>query len=192
MAAGDSIVSICNIALRALGEDRVTAVFPPENNKRSIVCNEQYNNVRQAVLRSMRPNCAKKRGALSANTTPPAFGFSAAYPLPSDCLGVVDVYEHGFEDFVIEGNQILTSMGAPLPVLYVFDLTDPTAMDPLLVRTIGLALAEEIAPALVNSDSKQAQVAKRGAAKKDDARLISSQENAPKEWDDDVWLASRA
>jgi hypothetical protein len=51
MAAGDSIVGICNLALvQGLGQDPISALS--ENRKAAILCNLNYDQVRRALLRS--------------------------------------------------------------------------------------------------------------------------------------------
>jgi hypothetical protein len=84
-----SDTSICNSALAKLGADRIIDLN--EDNKRARLCKEQYPKLRDDLLRSHPWNfaIARKELAESATYTPP-YEFEHAFPLPSDCLRVLD------------------------------------------------------------------------------------------------------
>ncbi len=193
MAQGDSAVSICNAALVALGSDLISSLT--DATKRAALCNLRYDPVRRMVLR-MRPwSCAKKQVQLAASTTPPPFGRQNQFPLPADFIRLWDEYvddpyasDDGFE---LIGNAVQSDDGGPFDLIYVYDLQDTTQMDALLVQCIALALAADIAPALTGSKEKQADAQAMLNAILPDASLVTSQENSPKEWDEDVWLRAR-
>lgn len=191
MAAGDSIVSICNLALGLIGERAVTSVSPPDNTARAILCNQFYDPVRRAVLRSHPWNCAKKQAAIPASATPPLFTWSFAYPQPSDFVRMFDEPDQDRPEWELMGNLILTNDGPPLNLVYIYDLMDPTRFDPLLIEALAHALATDIAVPLTQDRSKRADLAAITEGKLSIARLAGAQENAPKEWDEDIWLRSR-
>jgi len=190
MAAGDSIVSICNIALIALGESAIVSLQDPY--KRAILCNARYDQVRREVLRAHPWNCAKRRAQLAANATAPAFGFSAAFPLPGDYIRLAELPDWDDPKYAVEDGQLLGDFTAPLNLIYIYDLQDPTRFDPLLVAALGYALAAELAEPLCQDTSKQQSMLKLLQGKLDLAKLVSSQENSSPEFDDDVLLRSRA
>jgi len=189
MALGDSIVSICNIALFALGEDPIVSL--EDNTKRAILCNGRYDDVRRAVLRSHPWPCAKVQALLAASATPPLFTFANAYPLPADFIRMVDLPENDEAVWEIQGNALLTDEDAPLQLVYVRDLTDPTLFDPLLVHTIAYALGVELVEPLAQDGSKLQRLAAMLNDKGETARLVASQGDSPREWDEDVLLRSR-
>jgi hypothetical protein len=190
MAAGDSIVSICNIALRALGENKIVSLT--DNTFRANLCNERYDAVRREVLRAHPWNSAKQRVQLPASATPPAFGFGAAFPLPADYIRFVDLPGIRRPKFKIENGELLCDYTAPLNLLYIYDIQDPTRFDPLFVAALGYALAAEFAEPLTQDLNKQQSMLRQLTGKLDLAQLVSSQENSSEELDDDILLASRA
>lgn len=196
MALGDSIVSICNIAMIAVGEDLVVSVFPPDNNKRAILAAQRYDDVRRAVLRSYPWHCAKKYAQPAAGSTAPLFGYSNAYPVPADFireLPLVDSAGNQISDkFEIVGNAVYTNATSPINLPYIYDLQDPTRFDPLLVQAVGYALGAELAMPIGQSETKRNNLLKIMEGKIATARSASSQESSAMEtWDVDVMLRSR-
>lgn len=195
MAQGDSITGICNAALIALGEDPVTAVFPPDPVKRAILCSQRYDAVRRELLRKHPFHCARAQVQLAASATKPLFKWANAFPLPADFIrlwGVdPDNVDQNLTTWEVVDGQILTNEQAPLDLDYVRNLTDPTRFDPLFARCLALALADDIAEALTASDRIAAKVQNALAAVLPDAKTIDSQDDGPQELDDDVWLRSR-
>jgi hypothetical protein len=190
MAAGDSDVSICNGALAHLGEDPIVA--RTDNTKRANLCAQFYDRVRRSVLRSHPWRCAKKRDALPALSVAPLFGYAHAYQKPSDYLRAMDLPEDDMPRWEIEGDTILSGEGAPLNIVYVYDLQDASRMDPLLVEIIELELADYMCMPLTQSVNKQQAIQQKLARKKAEARSVSAQEASVREFDEDLWLGSRA
>lgn len=196
MAVGDSAVSICNIGLIAIGEDPITSVFPPENFKASILCNARYHQVRRSILRSAPWNCAKRQVQLAAAAAAPAFTYGYAYPVPADFLRLIELPDN--ETAVWEmmnlpgiGNCIVTDEAAPLNAVIIWDLQDETQFDPLLAEAIGYGIGQVLAKPIVNSDKLKQEMAAEVESRLATARLTGSQENSPREWDEDVLLRSR-
>lgn len=187
MAQGDSIVSICNIALVALGADPITSLT--DAKKTATLCAMRYDDTRRSILRSNPWNCNTTRAQLAADPTAPAFGFGNRYRLPPDFMRMLDLPDNEEAEWVIEGNYLLTDETAPLNVLYGRDLQDPTLFDPLLVQCIAYALALELAQPL--AQKLLPQIEKMLSGKMEMARLVGSQENWSREWDVDVLLRAR-
>ena len=189
MAGGDSNVKICNRALIAIGEDPITSLS--DNRKAAILCSQLYDPERQATLRAHPWNCARQRVQLDADTAAPAFGFSAQYTLPADFIRMSDMPENTGAKWMIEGGKLLTDEGAPLSIVYIKDLTDATVFDPLMVKALVLSLAVELCQPLKQSSELQDRLGARLEATLRIARLSGAQENAPVEWDTDIWLRER-
>lgn len=196
MAAGDSVVSICNLAMIALGEDLVTSVFPPDNTKRAILLNASYDPARRALLRSHPWGCNKSQAQLAAATVVPKFTYTMAYAVPADYLRIDGLPENRwaiYEEMNLPGvgQCIVTNETAPLNVVYGFDLQDPTKFDALLVKVLALDLAATLAYPIGKGERLKAIQDQERIARLDIARLVGAQENSPKEWDEDVWLNLR-
>jgi hypothetical protein len=200
MAQGDSVVSICNIALISLGEDPLQSVFPPDNTKAAILCANRYDDVRRGVLRSHPWNCNTREIQLAASSVVPAFGYGTAYPVPADYIRIIDI--KGYDRQVWKIRNLLNigpciliddgqSSNGTINVEYSFDLQDPTQMDPLLIHSIAYDLLTEIGAPLTQDENK----IKRGLAilegKLSSARMAGSQEQTPREWEVDIWLSQR-
>lgn len=103
MAASEE--AICNSALSKIGADLIGSL--EEDSRVGKLCKEQYPKIRDMLLRAHPWNFAIARASLAASATEPAFGFDSAFPLPSDCLRVIEVNENEYE-WVKEGNNVLT------------------------------------------------------------------------------------
>lgn len=189
MAAGDSIVGICNLGLIEIGEDPISALT--DNRKAAILCNARYDQVRRDLLRSHTWNFARKRAQLAAVTVGPAFEYVNAYALPNDFLRVVELPDNIEAKWQVEGLQLLTDETAPLNLVYIYDCADPTVFDPMFVKALGYAMGEALAWPVAASRDVQAKMGKLKDACIPEARLVGSQENSAREWDEDVWLRSR-
>ena len=199
MAIGDSAVSICNTGLILIGSDPINAFT--DNTKRAILCNLRYDQLRRDVLRRKDWNFARKRVQLPAASMPPAFGYSAAYPVPPDFLRLLppddddDLYG---EDFCIEQNNGATSVltnysddNGVLNLRYVYDCSDASLMDPLFVSALGARIGLELATPLSRSAAEKQLAQKAYDDALSDASTASSQENAPQEMDSDILLVAR-
>lgn len=192
MAAGDSIVNICNIGLIAIGQDPINTLA--DRTKRAILCSLRYDQIRREVLRSHNWNCAKKRALLNASSTPPAFGYGVAYDLPADFLRFyTEDEDQAFPkpDWVIENGQVLSNDDGPLEIIYIFDLQDCTKFDALLVAALGEAIGAALAKPLTQDAGEEAAALARAEGKVAAARTASSQENSPSELNVDVMLIAR-
>lgn len=195
MAAGDSIVSICNIGLIALGEPQISSL--DDNRKAAIICKTRYDQVRREVLRAGLWGFAKRQAQLSASPTAPLFDWTNAFPLPADYIRLYRMqrdpqaaYEEGAD---ASGALCLwTNEAAPLNILYIYDLQDPTKFDPIFVAALGYAIGAELAAPLTQSQAKEDKCRAAVESKLAMARFTGSQESSPQEWDTDVLLQARA
>jgi hypothetical protein len=189
MAQTDSVVSICNIGLIALGELPIDSLDDPY--KRAALCRARYDDIRRAVLRGHPWNCARKRAVLPLAPAQPLFGWRAAFQLPADFLRVVMLEDDDLVKWEIEGDTLLANTEPPANLIYIWDLQDTTKFDALLVQAIGKMIAAELAEPLTQSDSKVQGLLRDVDDKTGQARSIGSQESSPPEWDVDRWLRAR-
>lgn len=153
-----SKVEIINRALTHLGERRVTA--PSGNSHMDAL----WQTTLEGVLRSAHWRCATKRAKLPKLSTPPDFGYSYQYQMPSDLLRLIQVGERPISAatvnvqvaaqshlsrpsgaYQIEGGVILTDHAAPLPIRYVYRVEDMSLLDALFVEALALKLALDAA-----------------------------------------------
>jgi len=192
----DSSVTICNIALIALGEDPITSLS--DNNKRAILCNARYDDIRRALLRSHPWNFAKKQAQLAADPMAPLFDYQTRFAVPTDFMRF---YRESADDdmatwdIMADGTTgslfIYCNETAPLNVIYVYDCQDPTEFDSLFVQALAYQIASELAIPLTQNSQRAQQGLAIMEGKLSIARLVGSQENAPREWDEDILLRSR-
>lgn len=187
-----SEVDIANRALQKLGADQIVSLTQDSENARAV--NLCYSYIRDAELRAHPWNFAIKRASLAADATAPAFGYSYAYTLPSDCLRLLppDVeVNYNSHDWQIEGRKIMTNDGAPLEIRYIKREEDPNQYDSLFVECLSSKIAVELCEKLTQSNTK-------GQAARDDyvrgireARKLNAFENISAVEQTDTWITCR-
>ena len=157
-----SVVDLCNRALDLLGAANITSLT--ENSKEARLCNGNFDDVRDAVLRSHPWNIAITRKELAKDSDTPAFGFSFQYSLPTDpfCLRVLSFWNSNVNNdvaaydsnvmFKIEGRKVLSNEGT-CNIIYIGRVTDTEQYDSLLNKAISARLAAEIAYNITGSNS---------------------------------------
>lgn len=184
-----SAVSICNNALVKVGATRIIALSDDTKQARTLAA--IFDVKRDAELAANPWTFAIKRALLPASSTPPAFGWSFAYPLPADYLALVEVgqdwafYGGDTDMFAIETDAngslaILTDQAAPLQVRYISRVTNAGLFPPLFVEAFACRLAAEICEDLTQSTSKrEAAWAERKQALRE-ARRVNAIEQPPR------------
>jgi hypothetical protein len=183
MAAPASDVDICNLALDKLGQREISATgLTAPTTEIEKVCSRHYDQARRKVLRKYIFNFARKLDILEESTdVSPAYGYSAAFYVPTDCLKVLVVGDatiggnlRGLQ-YEIAENYIYTSYddAGDLNVEYVFDAENVAEFDPLFIDVLVSELAASMAykftlkPSLVaaiKQDLLDAQMAAAAAA----------------------------
>ena len=193
-----SDIAICNRALDMLGADPIVSFDDATQVGR--LCKRNYEPVRDAVLRAYPWNPAIRRAALPALAEAPAWGFAFQYALPEGpeplcCLRVLTIESESAgqaAEYRIEGRRILSDEGAPLRILYIAQITDPTRFGPLLADAIAARLAAELAYPLTASTSLGQAMGQSYRDKLAEARAIDAQEGTAGRLSADEWLESRA
>lgn len=191
-----SQTSIFNIALVALGEEPLVVATGRTKPERLMLA--RWDASRRYLLRRGNFNCAKARVVLAADPVAPVFGFASRYLLPTDFVKMFDLPDNDLASWSVEGGAdgtasdwLLTDEGDPLNVLYFRDVTDPEQFDGIFEEAMGYRLAAEVAPSITQSRSKAGDMEAKLNQLIAEARLASSQENSPPEWDVDILLRSR-
>jgi hypothetical protein len=163
-------VSICNAALRMLGE-RVIASFD-EDTELAEHCRDIYDQTRRSILRDHPWSCARKRTILSPISTHPSFGYTHAFPLPKDFIRLVDPNLSCYE---VEGRHILANTNQ-VKLVYIFDNDNEDTWDSMLAEAMSLKLAARMCKPITGSDAT-AQTAEIEYQKlKKSARAVNAQE----------------
>lgn len=187
-----SVVDISNRALQKLGASRIISLTDDSVSARA--CNLAYEPVRDRELRKHAWNFAITRIALASDATAPAFGYTNAFTLPSDCLRVLpnDRNEGAYENaFKIEGRKILANNEGPIYIRYIARITDTTMFDAIFTEAISSAMAVEMCEELTQSNSKReiANADYSDAIKQ--ARRQNAFEMIPTESETDTWITAR-
>lgn len=188
-----SVVQICNQALTKLGAARITDLLDDTRNAR--VMNAIYETKRDAELSAHPWTFAIKRAQIPALSTAPAFQWTKSYPLPSDCLRLVQVGEDytfydsdGGELFQVEGNSILTDEESPLDVRYVYRVTSTGLFSPLFIEALACRLAAEGCEEITQNASKREAAWAEYKQAIREAKRVNAIEQPPQRQPDLSWV----
>jgi hypothetical protein len=166
-----SMLGISNDCFRLLGADYSPALSGATKPERAVL--DAWDTLRDAEMEAHPWTFLRTRINLAASATVPAFGYGAAYPLPSNCLQVLDCPGLDFRDWTIETigdidagtavKAILTwsagSIGVPNPgalaVQYVARITEPGSWPATFAKAIAARLAYELCEQITQSTSKK-------------------------------------
>ena len=174
-----SVVDICNGSLNQLGATTILSLT--EDSKNARLCNSRYTQVRDALFRTHPWNCLQKRAELAADTTAPAWGFTNAYTLPSDCLRLLRILDYD-SNYKVEGRKIVSNT-AGMKILYVARVTDPNEYDELLRETLSASLGADIAFGITSNNQTAQNMYSLFQDKLRDARFVDSTEGQNVEQD---------
>lgn len=196
-----SQVSIINKGLIVLGEQTIISV--DDQNERARIMKSIYEMTRDAELRKNRWSFAMKRASLSALSTAPEWGYDYQYQLPSDCIRLdmikdsyvvpnIDNYRQQEDlQYTVEGRRILTSMAAPLPIRYIYRVTDTNEFDALFCESFARKLAFDACEKITQSTQKKQMVWNEYMQALRDAVKVGAIEKPPVALPDDSWMMGR-
>ena len=167
-----SVVDICNGALNQLGATTILSLT--EDSKNARLCNSRFTQVRDALFRTHPWNCLQKRTELAKDTATPAWGFSSAFTLPSDCLRLLYIIDYD-SNHKVEGRKILSNTSS-MKILYVARVTDPNEYDELLRETLSASLGADIAFGVTSNNQTASNMYNLFKEKLKDARFVDSTE----------------
>ncbi len=167
-----SVVDICNGALNQLGASTILSLT--EDSKNARLCNSRYTQVRDALFRTHPWNCLQTRLELAASSDSPAWGFTYAYTLPTNCLRLLRVLDYD-SNYKVEGRKILSN-ASTMKILYISRITDPNEYDELLRETLSAALGADIAYAVTSNNTTSQNMILSYQEKLRDARFVDSTE----------------
>lgn len=180
-----SWVEIANGALSKLGGQLITSF--DDGTAEAIRAKARYQACCNAVLRRHPWNCAIARERLAPLSSTPAFGYTAKFNLPTNCLRVLSVEGLASSDYQIEGRAILAS-GSLLDLKYIRSITDANEIDPCLAEAISTYLAYDLTYAFNQDSGVRADLLKQFEYQLAAARSVDGQENGPETLDSDSFL----
>lgn len=187
-----SQVEICNIALQKLGAKRIQNISDDSNNARA--CNVAYVPMKLKLLRQHVWNFSVKRASLAADSPVPDFGRANSFQLPSDFVRLADPYpedNNNANDWVIEGQKILTDDTAPLNIRYVYNVTDENIMDSLFRDLLSVELALQLCEELTQSNPKKLGLIEDRKMILAEARKANAFEKVALQFPEDEWITKR-
>lgn len=165
-----------------IGANRITVIG--EAGQVGALCGLLYPELRDTLLADHTWNFALARASLAASDTAPKWGYSGAFPLPSECLRVVRVNASDpTTDWKVEGGAIVTNIGAPVEILYISRATDPVKFSAAFTEALVHRLAAELAMALQDNASERDRLVQVAEARLRVARSQDAAEGRP----DAVW-----
>lgn len=185
-----SSVGIANRALLKIGANPILSFS--DDSKEAQVISAIFTDIRDATLRLAQWNFATTRASLAASVSEPLWGYDNLFPLPSDCVRVIEL-EDPYARYKVEGLNILTDEDAPLNIKYIKRVTDPNQFDSLFIDTFVLFLAAEMCYGFTGSSSLAGQLLLEAKAKLKEADLMQSKEDTPDEISfSDDWIFARS
>lgn len=186
-----SEVGIANAALRKLGQSPITSFS--ENSKAARLANERYEDVRDELLYRHPWNFAMKRDSRAASTTPPAWGYTAAYPLPTDYIRMHEVNgeNEGTGKWKVEDGSVVTDLEAPLEIRYVYRVTDANRMNSSFREALASVLAADWAEDITGDDTVVQTAERKSRIAVAQARSNDGQEGIPDQFEADEWTNAR-
>lgn len=187
-----SEIGICNSALRKIGAAAITSLTEGSNNAN--YCNEQYEKLRDDLLRSHSWNFATKRVELGRLSSTPAYGFDNEFQQPADCLRVVSVSadESGVSspEYKIEGRMIRCNE-TQLFLRYVARITDPNQMPPDFREALAAVMARDAAIPIAQSNTLREQMEREAQRRVAQAKSADALEDYPERMPESSWTQVR-
>lgn len=187
-----SEVAIANLALQQQGRGAViTSLTDAVQAARVMRLALPY--ARDAVLRSYPWNFASARATIPALATAPAFEFSNQFELPTNpwCLRVLRVDGADWDDWRVEGRNLLINDAGPISIKFIARVTDFMQSDPLFAQCVAARLAADTALTLTESSGKADALWRVYQAKLREARAVDAQEGQRDEFPAGSWDQAR-
>ena len=155
-----SQVSICNLALARLGIARIVSFDGATSAAR--ICEELFPSSHRWLLREHPWTFAQKYATLAQLATNPAFDYSYAYQLPSDCLYALSTDEQSTNfatprEWEIRGRTLVTNLET-IQIRYVHLVEDFTLVSPEYESLLAWRLDVQMAMPLTKSLKMKADV----------------------------------
>lgn len=190
-----SQVDIVNAAIRLLGANRITDLDGSTKEARSM--EEAWAMTRDSALAAYPWNFAIAYAAIAAEVNEPAHTWDASYPVPADCLRVLDCPDLLTSEWTMgkaigqSGRAVLADTSGSLNIKYISQITETTAWDPCFVTYMAARLAKACVEDITESESAYARIKDALKEAMDEARMTDAIEGPPEDLPADDWLTAR-
>lgn len=182
-----SEVDVANSALAKLGDYRIISLN--DNTREARLVKQQFSKIRDELLRAHPWKFATTRAVLALLPSAPAYGYTYAYGLPTDCIRVIEIDDND-EQWTVEGGQLLTDLPNAC-CKYVRQSTIPGEWEASFAEAFASKLAHDICYAVTQSASLKEQLLKEYQLKIQEARTFNAQEAGGDSVYAAQWLHSR-
>lgn len=154
-----SVVSICNQAITWLGGNPIISL--DDGTTEAILCKANFVPLRDAVLEEGKWTFATARFKLLPNPTPPVYGYTFRFEIPSNVFVVMKVTNHAdnandSEDFDYRREEnFLVANESVLYIKALIRITDVSKFTQTFVQALAARIATDIAAPLTESTSKE-------------------------------------
>lgn len=183
-----SVIDCCNSALQRVGAASILSL--DDNSPEARACAVAYDSNRRDELRRHPWNFAIKRAVLAPDSTAPAFDYTYAFTLPTDCLRILRPPTSDL-DWQVEGRKILTNDSATLYLRYISDVEDCAQWDATFYSVTAIALAIDIVEKLTQSNAKKQALVQEYNDEIRYAHRVDAIESGPEDAADDDWWNAR-
>lgn len=201
-----SQTDVCNNALTLLGAATINAITDQTNQ--AITLNAIWDLERQSELRKHIWKFSIVRAQLALLSTAPVNGpYTQAFALPAGLLRILQVGDSNYDypgvdlsdyrvsptldDYVIEGNTVLSNLAAPLSLRYIQDVPDVTQWDACFSSAFAARLAERSCFRITQSHDGEKVAMARYKQDMMEAVRANALETPPTVQGDDTWVATR-
>lgn len=185
-----SFVTIANLAASKLGEDDQLASDTDDTHLARSV-RAVWDLVRRAALRDHPWNFAVRRAQLPASATIVADPYGYAFPLPADCVRLLDVSGWSRERYQLEGRAILADSAGPLAIRYIADVVEPALWDDLFVEAFACRLAFQVADRITGDRGRKSDAWAGYEDALSQAKRVDARENPGVTWEPTGWELAR-
>jgi hypothetical protein len=210
-----SETDICNLALDRVGHSSITSLT--QGTKAADLCNRNYAQARNSLLRAHPWNFAIKRVTLAQSSTTPNHEFDYYHVLPADYLkvirtnweadGTTSTAVYGFPGMngyagestpyrienVTDVGKCIATNEVTVKIEYTAKITDPEQFDPLFIDCLTLSIAMRVCMPLTDDASLLKAITDEFRSTMPSAQTTDAQEGTPREVvDTSPWIAARA
>lgn len=191
---------VANLALTKLGEDDQLTDVDTDDKPAARTVRAVFDTVRRATLRAGKFNFSLTSAELTAENLeslpkpPSPFPYSNRFPLPSDCLRVVEVLDASgrlITDYRARRGAILANSDGPIFVEHVADIPEPGSWDEMFVEAIASRLAFQIADRVTGDRGRKSDCWTQYRAAIKEAAGVDAKEDPPTEPPESDWIEAR-
>lgn len=189
---------ICNSGLSKLGNNRIISLT--EGTPAANLCLEQYDKLRDDLLRGHPWNFAASRVKLAQLSSTPEFGYEFQYALPSDWMRTISLHPADsrfseITDFVTESTaaegRVLRTDWPDVYIRYVRKLEDPNVMDAAFREALAWRIAVELSIPLAKSAALRERMERGFDDALATAKSIDGQDDPPQRVPEGSWVTDR-